>query len=124
MLQNIIETLGELLSGIWQKANAQPPSFKHLNDSEYTMAEGFIKDFDRKVANGYFDDEVQADYRRFLFKWGCDKLSVDSACEYMKQQAASVNPALRAEHRNTQDRYWQVTGAQDTRAASNYISPE
>lgn len=124
MLQKMIKTLGKLLSGVWQKANAKPADFKHLSDEQRAIAEGFIRDFDRKVANGYFDEEVERDYRRFLFRWGCDKPAVDSACEYMKQQAALVNPALRAEHRQTQDRYWQVTGAQDTRAASNIITHE
>lgn len=124
-MQNIIDTLGEFLSNIWQKANAKPPSFEHLSEAEYAMAEGFINDFDRKVANGYFDEEVEREYRRFLFRWGeGDKAVVDSACAYMKQEAAKIDPHLKQQHRTTQDRYWQATGATDTRAASNFISHE
>lgn len=118
----IVNKIGQYLSGIWKSANAKPPSFEHLTEAEHAMAEGFIQDFDRKVANGYFDEDVEADYRRFLFRWRCTKEEVDSACMYMKQETAKASPSLKASHRRTQDRYWQVTGGVDTR--QSHISNE
>ena len=112
-----IDKIGEALTSVWASTNARPPNFDHLSDNEFEMAKGFYEDFIEKVNRGYFDEDVERDFRRFMFQWGCDKANVDSACLYMRKEAAKAEPALKTIHRKTQDRYWQATGAQDTRHA-------
>lgn len=114
-IKDFASEAGDRLSNAWKGASAKSVTFDHFSENELAIFKPMHDSFVDKANRGYFDEDVQRDYKRFMSGWGFEKEQISGASQTLQDIAKAALPANRQLAKTVQDRYWIETGLTDTR---------
>jgi hypothetical protein len=121
LIDDIIEFLGDLKRSLvseFSVQTAKPINFSEiptLSQTEINALEAVYNSFKTDAERGLFDEDTQAQLRKFLNRQGFEKPQIERAIRELNAISTAAADSQKHTHIATQDRYWDATGLSDTR---------
>lgn len=117
-IKNSAELAAQQLLDSWKAVSSSPSSpvsFANLPDNERAILEPIHQNFLEKAQRGYFDEDIERSYKRFLRGCAFETSDIENSAAYMRGVAKAAIPENRKLALRVQDRFWLETGLTDTR---------